>query len=93
MGRKQVKAARPPVIFATSAVLLVAGAVWLVLVLVYAGPMAAAAAYCVIVDGGVVVLWLAAAIGIGSWLLPLFLQGERNPDREGEAPAEPKLGR
>ena len=73
MGQKQIKAPRPPAMFATSAALILAGAVWLALVLVYAGPMAAAAAYCLIVDGGVVLLWLAAAVGIGSWLLPLFL--------------------
>jgi hypothetical protein len=73
MGKKQGKEARRPVILTVGKSILCGVALWLALVLMYAGPMAAAAAYCLIVDGGLVLLWVVAAVGIGSWILPLFL--------------------
>jgi len=46
--------------------------IWLVLVLAYAASAWAMAVYRLLIDGGVLVLWLAAAWGIGSAVLPLF---------------------
>ena len=54
-------------------ILLLAGLVlWLALVLSYVGEAWAMAVYRLILDGGVLALWLAAAAGAGSVLLPLF---------------------
>jgi hypothetical protein len=53
-------------------VIIIGLLLWLGLVFAYAGPMAASAVYCLIVDGGTVVLWAASAFGIGSILLPIF---------------------
>jgi len=53
-------------------VLLAAVLLWLAIVFAYAGPMATSAAVCLILDGGVLILWLAAAIGIGGFLFRLF---------------------
>ena len=49
---------------------------WLAIVVAYAWPNWAMVAYRLIYDGGVLICWLAAALGIGAALLPAFL-----PDR------------
>ena len=52
---------------------------WLALICIYAGPMMAAAIYCLIVDGGFVLIWLIAAVGAGSWILLVFLKSDAVP--------------
>src|SRR6185312_10797593 len=47
--------------------------IWLVLVMAYAGTAWPMAAYRLIVDGGVLVIWLVAVFGFGTWLSRLFL--------------------
>lgn len=84
MGKKRVlnDSTRPPRRRLTlpNALAVACGIVlWLALICMYAGPMTAAAIDCLIVDGGVVLLWLVAAVGAGSWILPLFLKSDAAP--------------
>ena len=45
---------------------------WLVIVFAYTWPAWAMTLYRLLVDGGVLLLWAAAAMGLGAWILPFF---------------------
>jgi len=55
-----------------SSLLVLAIAFWLVIVFAYTWPAGAMTLYRLIVDGGALLLWLIAAVGLGSWALPIF---------------------
>jgi hypothetical protein len=59
-----------------SSVLLLCITVWLAIVVVYTWPSIALTLYRLIVDGGVLLLWLCAATGVGAWAVPLFRSQE-----------------
>jgi hypothetical protein len=53
-------------------VLLIGVGLWLAVVLAYAGPSLESAVYRLILDGGVLLLWLAGATGLGGLVLRIF---------------------
>ena len=60
--------------------LIVAFALWFAVVLAYSSGAWGLALYRLVVDGGVLALWLAAAAGIGTSLLPLFRAVDSDQD-------------
>ena len=64
------------IIFSHRLLLSIGIVLWLALVFAYAGPMALVALYRMVFDGGVAILWLIAAAGIGSLVLTPFRLSE-----------------
>ena len=63
-----------------STLILLGITLWLAIVFAYTWPSSAMTLYRLIVDGGVLLLWLAAAAGFGSCLLPLVRATDLNDD-------------
>jgi hypothetical protein len=60
---------------------MLAVVLWLVIVFAYTWPGWGMTLYRLIVDGGVLLLWAAAAMGVGAWILHLFgATGDANGD-------------
>lgn len=57
---------------------LLAVGLWLLIVFTYTWPAVPMTLYRLIVDGGVLLLWLFAAAGLGAWVLALFRSDEPN---------------